>query len=202
MSITIKDLKSKDYDIARQYAIEGMKLDCYCKYAHELYFYSRYYFYMELLKATHILAAYENDKLIGILLAQINHEPTKINSFWLKTFVNSMTYITNKFFKGESIYNNTNKEMLDKYKINNKPDGEILFFCVDKNVRGKGIGTLLLKELEKVAKGKKMYLYTDSFCTYQFYEKRGFNREQQRNIELSVHGNPMSLTCFLFSKVL
>jgi ribosomal protein S18 acetylase RimI-like enzyme len=202
MSITIKDLNEKDYDIARQFAIEGMNLNRYCKYAHELYFYSRYYFYMELLKATQVLAAYEDDKLLGILLAQMKNESKKVNSFWLKTFVNSMNFVTNTFYKGESLYNNTNKEMLDEYMKNNEPDGEILFFGVDKNARGKGIGTLLLKELEKIEKGKKIYLYTDSDCTYQFYEKRGFSREQERNIDFLIHGKPLPLTCFLFSKVL
>ena len=202
MSIKIKDLDPKDYDIARQFTIEGMNFDHYCEYGYELYLYSRYYFYMELLKSTQILAAYQNDKLLGILLAQMKNEPTKVSSIWNKAYVNSMDFIITNFFNGENIYNKANKEMFEEYKKNNEPDGEILFFGVDKNTRGKGIGTLLLKEFEKFEKGKKIYLYTDSDCTYQFYEKRGFSREQERNIVMQVHGKPTPLNCFLYSKEL
>ena len=53
-------------------------------------------------------------------------------------------------------------------KKNNDPDGEIRFFAVDPNLKGKGIGTLLLKHLENIEKGKKVFLYTDSGCIISF----------------------------------
>lgn len=202
MSIEIKDLDPKDYDIARQFAIEGMNLNRYTSYSYELYIYSKYFLYLELLKSTQILAAYEGDKLVGILMAQIKDEPTKVNSFWLSAYVKSIDFIINKFYKGQNIYANTNNEMFEEYKKNNEPNGEITFFAVDPNTRGKGIGTLLLKELEKIEKGKKLYLFTDSGCTYQFYDHRGFSKEQERNIELPIHDKDKSLTCFLYSKIM
>ena len=202
MSIEIKDLDPKDYDIARQFAIEGMNLNRYTSYSYELYIYSKYFLYLELLKSTQILAAYEGDKLVGILMAQIKDEPTKVNSFWLSAYVKSIDFIINKFYKGQNIYANTNNEMFEEYKKNNEPNGEITFFAVDPNTRGKGIGTLLLKELEKIEKGKKLYLFTDSGCTYQFYDHRGFSKEQERNIVLPIHDKDTSLTCFLYSKIM
>ena len=64
--------------------------------------------------------------------------------------------------------------LLEEFKKNNKVDGEINFFAVDPTIKGKGIGSLLLKELEKQEKDKLIYLYTDSGSTYQFYLHRGF----------------------------
>lgn len=39
---------------------------------------------------------------------------------------------------------------------------------------------MLLRELEEREKGKKVFLYTDSACTYQFYEHRGFELAQEK----------------------
>ena len=201
MSIEIKDLNPNDYDIAREFAVEGMNLNRYCEYGYEIFLYSKYALYKELLKSTQILAAYEKDKLVGILMAKMRNEPLKVNSIWLNTYVKSINFISNIFYK-ENLYDKANKEMLEEYKKSNQLDGEILFFVVDNKKKGKGIGTLLLKELEKIEKGKKIYLYTDSDCTYQFYEKRGFTKEQERNIVLNFHGKDLPLTCFLYSKIL
>ena len=69
-------------------------------------------------------------------------------------------------YKGLNIYMEANKDIFNEFKKNNDPDGEIRFFAVDPNLKGKGIGTLLLKHLENIEKGKKVFLYTDSSCTY------------------------------------
>ena len=48
--------------------------------------------------------------------------------------------------------------MLNEFKKEHNQDGEINFFAVDPNFKGKGIGTLLLNELERQEKGKLIYL--------------------------------------------
>ena len=200
MSITIKDLDPKDYDTARQFAIEGMNLSRYTDHAYELYFYSKYFLYMELLKATQILAAYDGGKLVGVLIAEMKNEKQKVSSFWMKVFVKSMEFIIN-LYENSQTYVRANKEMFEQYiKDCGEPDGEIIFFVVDTKLKGKGIGTLLLKEFEKIEKGKKIFLYTDTGCTYQFYEKRNFKREQEREIRLDNNDKEIPLTCFLYSK--
>ena len=195
-----KDLDPKDYDIARQFAIEGMNLSRYIDYAYELYFYSKYFLYMELLKATQIIAAYDDDKLVGVLIAEMKNEKQKVNSFWMKAFVKSVEFIVNLYDKSQK-YQKANKEMFEQYKKDcGEPDGEIIFFAVDTKLKGKGIGTLLLKEFERMEKGKKIILYTDTGCTYQFYDKRNFKREQEREIKLDNNDKEIPLTCFLYSK--
>lgn len=92
--------------------------------------------------------------------------------------------------------------MLDKYKIRNNPDGEIRFLAANPNIKDKGIGTRLLREFEKREEGKEIYLFTDDQCTYQFYEHRGFQRVDEKDIELGSHKDKKNLKCFLYRKKL
>ena len=112
-------------------------------------------------------------------------------------------FLQNTFAKdGAGAYDEANREMFKAYCRNNSPDGEIIFLAANPDVNVKGIGSLLLRELEKREKGKKVYLYTDNACTYQFYEYRGFTRAEQKNIVLTIGRKKVKLQCFLYSKEL
>ena len=100
------------------------------------------------------------------------------------------------------VYENACGIMLKQFKERVDSDGELNFFAVDPTIRRKGVGTLLLDELEKREKGKCIYLYTDTGCNYQFYESRGFIREETQDIEMIVDNQVQKLTCFLYSKKL
>ena len=62
------------------------------------------------------------------------------------------------------IYNETNSAMYKAFAQKSVPDGAICFFATDPTCLGKGIGTQLLEELSRHAKGKLIYLYTDDDC--------------------------------------
>ena len=98
-------------------------------------------------------------------------------------------------------YDAANKEILDNYNGKENLDGEICFLASDPDHKVDGVGTMLLEELEKREKGKTVYLFTDSLCTYQFYEHRGFVREGQKDIFLDMVGDDdINLSCFLYVK--
>ena len=82
----------------------------------------------------------------------------------------------------------------------NAPDGEIIFLVADPDCKVKGIGTALLNALEQKEKGKLLYLYTDDGCTYQFYEHRGFERVEEKEIVLEMPKGKVPLKCFVYSK--
>lgn len=92
--------------------------------------------------------------------------------------------------------------MLAAYKEIHHPEGELNFFAVNPDIKGKGIGTKLLNEFEKQEVGKEIYLYTDSGSTYQFYEHRGFKVVGEKDIELDTYGEMVPLICVLFAKTL
>lgn len=76
--------------------------------------------------------------------------------------------------------------MFREYSSKISPDGKIIFLAANPEIKIKGIGSLLLEELEKREKGRKVYLYTDNACTYQFYEHRGFDRAGHKSIDLKI----------------
>lgn len=162
--------------------------------------YGKYFLYDEMLNATQILAVYEEDRLLGLLIAKIKNEHKIYKSYTKKLYVNIFKFIQNTFFKGSAgEYDKANAEMLAKYKEANNPDGEIIFLASDPVNKVKGVGTLLLNEFEKREHGKTIYLYTDDMCTYQFYEHRGFTRVGEKDITLDLK-EKVSMKCMLYSK--
>jgi GNAT superfamily N-acetyltransferase len=201
MNIEIKQIKQKDFNIARKFAIKGMHLNWYASNKFELYFYSKYFWYLEVSKATKALGAYMENKLVGVLFADMKNEPKIFRSVRYKLFTKTIGFIIHLFYKNaSSTYDEANAKMFEYFKSENNPDGEINFFAVDQNMNGRGIGTLLLNELEKQEKGKLIYLYTDSGSTYQFYIHRGFNESGKTDIKLEINKKEIDLTCYLFSK--
>ena len=203
LDIEIREMRKQDYNKAIQFAIKGMHFDWYLDNKFLLNAYGRYFWYLEMNRATQIFAAYAEDKFVGVLLAEMNDEPRKHSSFLEKIYVRFVDVIQKLFFKdGAGLYDSVNKEMLAKYKENHSPDGEIIFLAADPDAKIKGIGTMLLNELTAIEKGKTIYLYTDNACTYQFYEHRGFERVGEKNVELDLGNKKIPLTCLLYSKVL
>ncbi len=78
----------------------------------------------------------------------------------------------------------------------------IPFLAVDLKAGVKGVGTFLLEELARRERGKKVYLYTDDGCTYEFYDRSGFDRAEERTVDLVYGSKKVRLRCFLYSKVL
>ena len=199
MSIQIKELRESDYEKAIDFTLIGMHFDAFFEKGSELARdYAESFWYDELVKSNEIIAAYdENDEFAGVLLAEIydkesSEKPSIPKSFLQKQSSNPVV----SEFDGE--YDRTNSEMLSNYRECNQVDGELCLFAVDPSRKGQGIGSILLAEFEKRVKGKNIFLYTDSNCTYQFYEKRGFERVDECEINLS----DSVLSCYLYHKVM
>lgn len=202
MRIEIKDIQKDDYKKAIQFAIKGMHFDWYLDNKFLLNAYGRYFWYLEINRATQILAAYAEGKFVGVLLAEIKGEKRKHQNFWQKIYVKIVNAIQKTLFKdGAGLYENTTKEQLAHYLKTNTPDGEIIFLAADPDCKIKGIGTALLNALEEKERGKTLYLYTDDACTYQFYEHRGFKRLEEKEVILEMPKGKVPLKCFIYSKV-
>ena len=203
MDIELRNISKKDFKKAIEFCRIGMNVDYYTDKPFEIYLYSKYFWYMELLRATQIIGAYINGEMVGVLLADMNGKKKAYNSISGKIFTKTAELLMGMIFKGgANVYSETNDKMLAEFKGKNSPDGEMNFLAVDPKLNGKGIGTVLLNELSKREKGKLIYLFTDSGCTYQFYDKRNFDRNFERDIVLNLHEKDIPLTCFLYSKVL
>jgi GNAT superfamily N-acetyltransferase len=201
MRIELRELERKDYDKAIEFAVRGMHFNQYIENKKQLYIYGRYFLYMEMQRATQMIAAYMGEELVGLVLADVRGEPKRYKSIWKWLYVKVMDVIIKVTLKEQSFsYDDANREMLQNYKKQSDPDGEICFVAVDPNIHGKGIGSYMMKELEQREAGKLLYLFTDSNCTYTFYEHRGFTKVGSEDIMLQLGKREVPLTCFLFSK--
>lgn len=198
----IRTLDKKDYKKAIRFAIKGMHFDWYMKSKTLLKLYGRYFLYLEMNRATQIIAAYEGEELLGLLLAEMYHEKPIRTSVFQKVYVKVFDWLQHTFAGSEvGCYDEANQFMHHELLKKEKPDGELIFLSADPNVNRKGIGTVLLNELIKREKGKVIYLFTDNACTYQFYERRGFERFAERNIELRL-AKTIHLECYLYRRTL
>ena len=201
MEIKIKQLNKKDFNAVRKFAITGMNLEWYTTNRLETYLYSHYMLSLELMKATKALGAYIDDKPVGVLLVCMSGEKKLYKSLMRRLFVCLGNFIM-KFFEASNVYMKFNKEMLAEFKKTHKPDGELNFFVVDPEITGKGIGSILLKQLVQEEDGKLIYLYSDSGATHEFYIRRGFQESGKHEIVLKRHNKEVFLTCYLYSKTL
>lgn len=203
LKIDFKEIQKKDYKKAIRFAVKGMHFDWYLDNKILLNLYGRYFWYLELNRATQVIAAYVGDRMVGILLADMKGEEKKYRSLGRFLYVKIFDFLQKKLYKdGAGLYEETTKQMLKEYLKQNKPDGEIIFLATDPKAKMRGIGSMMLLELEKREPGKTVYLYTDDACAYQFYEKRGFDRVCETEIELDMKTKKVPLKCFVYSKKL
>lgn len=201
MYIEIRNIDRKDEKYAMKFAIEGMHLDRYEKNKVLLRLYARYFWYLEMNRATQCIAAYVNGKLEGILLADIKGETHPFQKGIRKVYIFVMQWILNHLFKDSSgTYDKVNAELFRRYSDIYKPDGELIFLAADPVKKIRGIGTKMLKELERREKGKLIYLYTDDACTWQFYEHRGFQRVGEKKAVMDFGKESVPILCLLYSK--
>lgn len=196
----IKELQKKDFQKVIEYVISGMHFEEYLTNKLMLNIYGRYFWYLEYINATQVIAAYEDKKLLGVLVADIKSEEKPYKSVGKGLYVKLIDIIQNLFFSGGVMpYNEANRRMLDQYTKRYAPDGELRFLAADPKSKIKGIGTFLLNELVRREAGKEIYLFTDTNCTYQFYEHRGFERVGEQKIILEL-SNEVGLKCLLYRR--
>jgi len=203
LSLTICDLAEKDFAKAIRFAVTGMHFERYTQDRDELAAYGKYFLYMEMERATQVLAAYDGDRLAGVLMADMKGEEKKYRSLWRRLYVAAVGFVMKiGFGDSNSPYDKANRDMFDAYRKTEEPDGEICFLAADPDGQGKGTGGALLAELARREAGKTIYLYTDENCTYQFYERKGFRRVGEKDIRMDIHGVDVPLTCMLYAKKL
>ena len=131
MELEFKELAEKDYKKVIQYAIKGMHFNFYVDNKTILNFYGRYFWYLELLNATQVLALYYGEELAGVLIAEIYDEPKCHKSFSKSIYVKFVEFIQKYFFKDSvGIYDEVNQKLLKEYQKREKGK-EIYLFTDD-----------------------------------------------------------------------
>ncbi len=193
-------LRRADYWKALEFTIEGMQVNKYSDSKLFQWIYGTYFLYMEMDHATQMYSLYEKDELIGLLMVDMKGEKKRYRTLkgrfilWAAELAMSLAVGS-----GANVYGEANQEMLRSYSKRTTPDGEINFLAVDRLRRGQGLGGAMIKALKNRNAGRVVFLYTDSNCIYQFYDRRGFTREETREIRMELQGKKIPLTCMLYS---
>lgn len=199
----LKRLRRRDERKCRAFARTGMHFDWYTESRFLQNLYARYFWYLEMNGATKVLAAYEDGNLTGVLLARFEGEKRVRHSFFRTCFVKGVSFFMHVFYHGGAgSYDAVNRKFLEEYRKEYTPDGEIRFLAADPDRIGEGTGTYLLNALRIEEKDRETYLFTDSSCTYQFYDKRGFERFREEEIVMDFGKKQVNLLCFLYRIVL
>lgn len=176
-----------------------MHFDKYIKNPIGLELYSRYFWYNELISATKIYAAYQGERLIGVLLLNEFGKHKQYATFSKRLFVKIMKKLVRNFDRANP-YDDVNEIMLADYRKHYRPTAEINYLAADPDNHTKGIGTFLLEQVAQDYAGQEFYLYTDTDCSYQFYDHRGFERYYEATIKYRHEGKFVPLTCFLYRR--
>ena len=202
--VMYRELHKGDYEIIKKLIGDAVGFSEFIKDPDFLNLILNSYLQECILDSSFSKVAIKNGKVIGIILGNANKDKNKIKSFHNRiSLISSLIKImftkndNKKDLKEFSKIQKTYKEIFNGNK--NNFQGCIQLFIVSKEFRGLGVGTSLMNYLfdyMKSTKVKSLYLYTDTRCNYQFYDKNNFKRLNEKK----VHFNRVneSLNIFLY----
>ena len=158
--IEIKEVCRQDYKKAQKFAIQGMHLDWYMDSKVILDLYTKYFWYMELNRATKVYGAYADDIFVGVLLAEIKNEPKRYYSVSKAIYVKIFDWLQHLVAgKGIEEYDEANKDMYKSFCQKNNPDGEIIFLPLTLIAKLKVLEQHYCLHLKKM-KAENLFIYT------------------------------------------
>ena len=154
--------------------------------------YASGYLNMYLAHADYKVVAKDGNKVVGFIFGNY-----KKPSFFvrLKAYLKLLLYMFIMLFSFPGrrglritlITNKVNNKLIKQYKKDLK--NELVLFIVDESYQGNGIGSKLEKmfcEYLKERNVKNVYLYTDTYSNYKYYEKRNYKRLAEEKVDFKI----------------
>ncbi|MGP4989521.1 MULTISPECIES: GNAT family N-acetyltransferase [Actinomycetes] len=160
-----------------------------------------------LLASTWTRVAVQDGRVVGVIMGQVDGQPRLGGRFTnrLLTLAHMLRAgilglpqwkSMRQYFAFDRVYGELRK------KTPSPLTDELTLFAVDSSTRGLGIGKTLYRDyldhLRSLGRSD-FYLYTDSLCTFQFYEKQGMTRTASEDMNLVLDGKPEALGVYLYS---
>lgn len=145
--------------------------------------YASGYLNMYLAESDYKMVAKVNDKVVGFIFGNIKKAPfkqrfiSKLKLFFYFIYM-LFSYPGRRGIKITLITNKVNNKLLKPFKKTLK--NELILFIVDEKYRNHGIGSTLEKMYTQALKEKgikNVYLFTDTYSNYSYYEHRGYERK-------------------------
>ena len=171
-----------------------------------------WYLHHHLQPSTHAFVLELNGLVVGYLLGTIPGDRTfdskpewkcighQVEDTWqaVTTAEERQTFLNEWFYGGTWA-----EEVLKRKAISKDASVWIQLFIVDPEVQGQGLGSRLWKAFEEVrikrASEQWVLLHTDTWCGFQFYERRGLVRLATCPVkELPIDANGVQPAYFLY----
>ena len=154
-----------------------------------------------LLASTWTRVAVQDERVVGIIMGQVDGQPRLGGRFTNRLLTRAHTLRAGslglpqwKSMRQSSAFDRVYGEL--RKKTPSPLTDELTLFAVDSSTRGLGIGKTLYRDyldhLRSLGRSD-FYLYTDSLCTFQFYEKQGMTRTASEDMNLVLDGKPEAL---------
>ena len=156
--------------------------------------YARAYLRIYLADSNYRKVACDGEKVIGFLLGK--HRKIKFSIkfcnlfllFWIRFgFIFSKPgRRKNKILSKTENVNKRLHKKHEKYLIN-----ELALFIIDEDYQGQGIGTHLERDFSTYLKENNeeyLYLFSDTYSNYQFYENRNYVRGGELVVDFDIDG--------------
>ncbi len=160
-------------------------------------------------RATFAQVAEMDGEVIGYIAARCGNPDFETKNYWRKLGRDAYSKIEEKSYAAA-------KDLADYYVFEehahnvmlNQCDedlsNELVLFAVADKARGRGVGSTLLKlatDYLKSQGAKNAFLFTDTSCNWQYYEKRGMERiAKYKSSEKEIaEGRPCELYIYKFT---
>lgn len=196
-----ENLRPRDFNLAARFGAEGMHFNKFSDHPLIVTLSGRIFLSMCLEKSTQVIAAYEGDKLAGILTAAVHGEKPCCRRWRHKAYLalSLLAHVLPGMSRGPAVYGEAMHTLIMRYR-GDAPAGEISYLAADPSRLGQGIGSALLAELARRESGKRLMLFTDDSCSYGFYDHMGLERVGTYRTDVGSAGKPRPLTCMLYMK--
>lgn len=190
-NIEYREIRKEDYDALAKIIRKTWEYDKFCsaKTAQRM---SKIYLASCLNVQTYTCVAVDNGEPVGIIMGRDEKNPNRSfkHSFHLfrTIFPMMMSREGRKVAKMFGGIEKIDKLLLEETGVSF--GGELAFFVLRDDQRGKGIGKELFNRVVNYMKARKItnfYLYTDCTCNFGFYEHQGMKRLGEKIFDLKPH---------------
>ena len=163
--------------------------------------------YEALVEQSYTCIAEKDGKVVGVLMGQAKSDYSVFRHLdhYIKYYSNLIKWRILAFLKKDRLADSKKiNETYDYFLENSKEeyDGVLSLFIVSEEVRGCGIGKELIRKFKSYLNNEgveKIYLFTDSFCNYEFYDHLGFKRKNKKIINYLRNNKRNNLDIYLYS---
>lgn len=163
--------------------------------------------YEALVEQSYTCIAEKDGKVVGFIMGQAESDYSVLDhlDYYFNYYLNLIKWRILAFFKNDNLDDSKKLNKTYDYFLKNSKenyDGVLSLFIVSEEAQGYGIGTELMQKFQDYLKEEdveKIYLFTDSFCNYGFYDYLGFKRKNKKIIKYLRNNKKKNLDVYLYS---